>query len=130
MSQILFFGCQNGKYGHFAFAPGWRLASGREARILEKNDGKLAPKSKHGNQIEGKARVVYGIDEDGGYALLSFWDRSVDSRPGSNVIFFVHIEPNDSCDDEEILKRCKEAWPEVFARFKFEVEIVSESYSR
>lgn len=49
--------------------------------------------------------------------ILAFKDNSVDTRPGSHSTFVIEGLPT----PEDALRLCKEQWPEVFERFKFEV---------
>ena len=88
---VLFFGCHGcfgsrPQAGHFL----WRKPGPRSSLTdLEQTpwgyalDSKLAPA---GPQIEGRA-LCHHAD---GWTALAWWDRSVDSRPGSNAAVLVH----------------------------------------
>ncbi len=47
-----------------------------------------------------------------GWTAISFWDRSGDSRPGSNTSFLCHAEITAA----ELLALAREQWPHVFSR--------------
>jgi hypothetical protein len=52
-----------------------------------------------------------------GWTLLSFWDHSVDTRPGSNSAFIAE----GTFTFDEMVMAAKAHWPEVWKRFTFEV---------
>lgn len=62
---------------------------------------------------DGRARV----EQRDGWTALSFWDHSVDSRPGScsTFVFDRLLSPEDA------LAAAREAFPPIFARFDFDV---------
>lgn len=84
MPEMLFFGAVK-QPGHFLH----RANGQRAGRSIERSlpfragilDGGLLPES--GEQPEGAA----GHCELNGWTIVSFWDRSVDKRPGSNSAF-------------------------------------------
>ncbi len=65
------------------------------------------------DQIDGK---LYLKKKDG-WTALGFWDRSVDSRPGSNSVFLVAKD----WTAEQILKEAELQWPEVCGRKGFPI---------
>lgn len=79
-------------------------------RIL---DTGLLPEN--GAQIEGKGSITHIND----WTIVSFWDRSVDSRQGSNSAFIV----NTKMDLEEFIRKAKEVFPSLWKRFDFELNI-------
>ena len=111
-----YFGCWN-EPGHFL-----RSANGRTHhvdatlpddfplmwRIL---DGGLLPPCRP--QVEGIATFIH----INGWTVLSFWDRSVDKRPGCNSAFLLRgIYTFDvAC------KAAAEMFPTVWGRFQFEI---------
>ena len=113
--NIYYFGCI-GQHGHYMFKPGSRMT---DWMFLDKNpwghsiDGRLCPDEK---QIEGQAR----IHQKDGWTALSFWDRSIDRRPGSNSNF---LAEGDHTFDEMMLL-ANEHFPEVMERFVFNIELV------
>lgn len=125
MPDIIFFGCRNGEVGHFPFQRPWIWAKGWEGEVLRQSDGKFAPRDNRGQELpQGQAKVHRIADENGIYAILAFWDRSVDPRGASNAMFLVPSELLGDGDDARVLELAREAWPEVFKRFKFEVTLV------
>lgn len=104
--------------GHYLYGPGGiRVRSRTEQRstkipwALGELDGGLCPKSKGQN---GVAAVHHRDD----WSALSFWDRSGDSRPGSNSTFLVD-EPN--LTFQELFDKALEAFPTIWFRFNFSV---------
>lgn len=80
-----------------------------------KIDGTLCPQKI--NQAEG----VVAHDQKDGWTAIAFWDRSVDSRFGSNSAFLIHAEVS----AEEAWRLAKERFPQVCARFKFPIKLLS-----
>lgn len=74
-----YFGCDK-QAGHHAFDEGRRRPPYERAIIFSHLDGTLPP------QPEGRNLYVASFSRLGGWNMtaLSWWDRSVDSRPGSN----------------------------------------------
>lgn len=66
-----------------------------------------------GTQVQGWA----ALHKRDGWTLISFYDRSVDSRPGSNSSFLA--EGNFTF--EEMLGIAREYFPRVMSRFTFEI---------
>lgn len=79
--KCLYFGCID-RPGHYLFEPGSTPCRNRWERWASKRDGSLAPEF---NTISGKA-LLHHFD---GFTVVAFWDRSVDSRSGSNSMFIV-----------------------------------------
>jgi hypothetical protein len=65
-------------------------------------------------QVEGLA----SLHHKDGWTALSFWDRSVDDRYGSNSNFFINVE----LDWDDMIEECKATWPNIWKRFKFEIK--------
>lgn len=57
------------------------------------------------------------VERRDGWTAVSFWDRSVDSRPGSSSTFVFDAE----LDDDAALATARELFPPIFARFDFPV---------
>lgn len=57
----------------------------------------------------------YFFEQRDGWTCLSFWDQSVDTRPGSNGAFLC----NEIVTPAELVRRAQKGWPEVFARSGF-----------
>ena len=89
-------------------------------------DGQFAPrKAKTAGQYiggkgeefpQGQARLTHIK----GWTVVSFWDRTGDSRGNSNTAFVF----DERLSGEDALRIAREKFPELFARFTFEVEIV------
>lgn len=86
-------------------------------------DGKFAPKTKPKTYYEvaqefpqGQARLTYIK----GWTIISFWDRTGDSRGASNTAFVF----DEKLSGDEALRIAREKFPKLFERFTFEVEIV------
>lgn len=75
-----YFGC-DGQSGHHLHDE--RLSRIHGERGFERFDGGLCPPAAEGLYIAALTRLG-GL----GYSALAFWDQTIDSRPGSNSIFF------------------------------------------
>lgn len=123
-----FFGCW-GRSGHYLFVPGGCSPSKDEIealpRALRRPDGTLAPGRRRylnrpadvdsEDQVEGLAALHY-VE---GWTALSLWDRSVDTRLGSNSTFIVR----GTLSFDEMLERSRALFPSIWARFKFAVRL-------
>src|SRR4051794_21605890 len=123
LPPIIYNGCHE-RVGHFFFAPGMRSESfwDRDAyqlnrRELCKLDAGFAPQNTF---AQGEAWFHVGNVNGVKYMVISFWDNSIDSRPGSHSTFLILGEP--LCFNDAIAK-CREMFKEVFVRFKFEVKL-------
>ncbi len=80
---------------------------------LLKFDGTLAPSD---NKVPYVA-VISRLDNIGAWAV-SFWDNTIDTRPGSNSIFFI---PQNkvivNIKAHQLLTQCKNIFPEIWTRF-------------
>lgn len=118
IAQWLYFGCGTGS-GHYLFTEGrasWRAKDER----LEYFDGKLAPQ-------RPAHRYVAAFSILGGQQLaaLSWWDNSVDHRPGSNSIIFAPL--NEAGAPEAMLEEAQRRFPWVFSRLPQPVRLFSEA---
>jgi hypothetical protein len=132
---ILFFGCRNESKGHYLFdrrmdTPRYPDPEGhgflQGFRIIPWNvniDSGLAPrtssKSEAPNGVAGFHQNVAWVGAPGEvvWSALAWWDNSVDTRPGSNCAFLVDRR----CTPAELLAEARAAFPQIFARFKYEV---------
>lgn len=73
-------------------------------------DGNFCPR---GPEIEGRANLWTGA----GWTVLSFWDRSVDSRGKCNSVFIMR----GTFTFDEAVARAKERFPAIFERFTFKI---------
>ena len=114
IAHVIYFGCMD--QGHHAHRPGGeKLRFGvhhtRKYQWIQQLDGFLPPQGV--SQLQGAA-TFHSIH---GFSIVSFWDRSQDTRPGSSSTFFVE----GAWTYEETLERALEAFPKVFARFMFDI---------
>lgn len=108
--RVLHYGCWN-DVGHYLRESRY-LYGDRKDLPWDNIDGGLCPDKING-QIQGDA-ILHHRD---GWTAISFWDRSVDSRGGSNSNFFA--EGNHSF--EEMVQIAKDKFPNIMSRFKFEI---------
>lgn len=112
--DILYYGCY-GESGHHFWTedlflnPRWAMVT-KEIPWGTEVDGGLCPR---GRQVQGLAL----LHQKDGWTALAFWDRSVDSRPGSHSAFLVR----QTLDFEAMVAVCKETFPRVWDRYTFEV---------
>jgi hypothetical protein len=111
---VLYFGCWD-RPGHFLFQPNgqWPLSHatpfGSFGEQLDRDHYKPE------EQTEGVARLTH----DSGWTILAFWDRSVDRRSGCHSTF---LAPG-TWSAEEMIAGAREAFPSVWARYRFEVRM-------
>lgn len=120
--QPWFFGCW-GRIGHYLWSPAGVLYRRESARLPWSDiDCVLCPgnRNRHGDvkpldQIEGAARLHVKDD----WTALAWWDRSVDTRSGSNAAIFipgVH-------DVHSALTIGRETFPSMFAQYEYEIRV-------
>lgn len=114
---MYYFGCI-GRPGHYLWDQQlrrlWQTPRHFPLSHYEILDGGFLPP---GEQEQG--RVV--IWRTSGWAIASFWDRSVDTRHGCSSSFVLECE--DGLSDTAIMDRCRAAFPTIFARFTFAVSV-------
>ena len=102
--EVLYFGCLR-EAGHYLHSKPYRRLNYEGTPWGVWLDTGLLPK---GEQYDGQ---VFSAKKDG-WTAIAFWDRSVDTRPGSNSAFLVQADiPTD-----ELMRLAREQWPEVFSR--------------
>lgn len=116
MGKWLYFGCHNGP-GHYLWVEG--MISTHAHGLPRNFDGLLAPQNTRKPYIASVSRL-----EGWGMSALSFWDYSVDSRPGSNSIIFA---PSLTITPEEFLSEAKRRFPQVFARIPGDVVLMGDA---
>jgi hypothetical protein len=113
--KVYYYGCMD-RPGHHLYLP----TTTPDESVLRSNpwkydvDGGLAPT---GPQIEGLASVHHRR----GWTALSFWDRSVDHRPGSCSTLLARGD----WDFSQMLELFQTHFPQVVSRFKFEIRELS-----
>jgi len=108
----LYFGCYE-EPGHFVIAKNLRRVSSDDVNriYLQKHDAKLPPQGL--NQKEGVYSWLF-VDSK---TIISFWDRSVDSRHGSHSTFMFEgrLARHVAVSAIEI------HFPTIFSRFNFDL---------
>ena len=113
----LYFGCYRSP-GHFLFKPGMREPYDREMQNLRNFDGLLPPQDSRAGYVATVSRL-----EAWGVTALAFWDYTVDSRSGSNSVFYA---PSLTIAPEELMAQARAQFPEVWARLP-EVKLLAAS---
>lgn len=117
-----YFGCWRDS-GHYLWAPGRCSVWGNHDCPWQdyELDAKLAPGT---TLVRGRHRTpheqpegIAALHHKDGWTAIAFWDRSVDRRSGSNSAFI--LRGTHSFD--ETLRLARDAFPEIFARFAFEI---------
>ena|ERR1019366_3343006 len=116
--RVYYFGC-NEQAGHYMHEPNMvhRSVDTERGRFLYDNpwglyiDGDLCMEGKR--QIEGEALIHHKDD----WTAMAFWDRSVDTRPGSNSVFLAEGTFN----FDEMMALAKEYFPQVLNRISFTI---------
>lgn len=124
-----YFGCI-GQSGHYMFGAhgDWKekdqaycempWGDGRGAGV----DGTLLNNAREPDQVTGRVVSTVGKRGERWWWVFAWWDRSVDSRPGSNSALFVSgFGPNNR---EAAFKFACEKWPQVVSRQKLPLVLV------
>ena len=120
--HVLYFGCLGGTGHHLWQPPGIGFHA---HRVLpwESVDATLPPQKNPSKGMYSAIEAPQGhasLRYKDGWTALAFWDRSVDTRSGSNSNFFVRGDHT----FDEMVKIAKDAFPRVWSRFPFEVVLV------
>jgi hypothetical protein len=103
----LYYGCKN-DVGHMVWGTNGSYLprhKGEDVSFLAHKDGQLAPKD------SGKAgRAI--LHRWPGFSIVAYWDYAVDSRPGSNSMFFLpgRLSPS------EAVAEIERYFPEIWLR--------------
>jgi hypothetical protein len=110
LRKVYFFGCWNDDTGHYLHEPtGRSVHRGTDATPWGMSiDGVLPPA---GPDVQGRC-LLHHKD---GWTALAFWDRSVDTRPGSNAALLVEGE----FSFEDMVDLFVRHFPGVLKRFSF-----------
>lgn len=113
----LYFGCSNDILGHFV---SWADEKPNDELIyrLQYIDGRLAP-----NNTKGYQARFWHLTDVGLYAV-SFWDYTVDKRPGSNFTFLT----DQKMKLVDMLPYFAKIFPKEYARFP-EIELLQDEFS-
>lgn len=117
LTRIFYFGCL-GDVGHYLWdhmSMSTRLVPTDFPCDWHELDGRFltVPKSVPG--IEGYGSLVHL----NAWTILSFWDRSVDTRPGSLSVFVIH----GTLTFDEAVASAQEWFPRIWQRYKFQVQL-------
>lgn len=108
-----YFGCWD-RAGHHVYTPQGTYAERYDpATFLERLDGLLPPADE--SQMEGAAKLYHF----NGCTVLSFWDRTIDKRPGSSSTFLM---PGKLAFGE-MVELCEHNFPGIYRRFPFPIVI-------
>jgi hypothetical protein len=107
ITDWLYFGCYR-RPGHYLFKPGMREPYSPDMRKLLNFDGLLPPQNNGAGYVATVSRL-----EAWGVTALAFWDYTVDSRGGSNSVFYA---PSLTISPDRLLAEARERFPEVWAR--------------
>ncbi len=117
--MIYYFGCV-GNVGHYLWDQNYcnpKMDSlPDDFPTLGKLDGNFIT-SIDSKQTQGEVTYLWYNH----YTIIAFWDRSIDSRLGSNSCFVLEGD----LGYDEAIKLAKEAYPNIWKRFKFNVQIVN-----
>lgn len=111
MREVLFFGCRDVP-GHYLYARGKSIQYESSPWGTALDGGILTPDYYHADKtITGEVAVAH----KNGWTAIAFWDRSGDSRPGSNSAFLI----SEIITGDELLDLARQQWPEIFSRPDF-----------
>lgn len=106
-----YFGCI-GRAGHYLFAaPGSPRIEYTDTPFRHQIDGRFCPP---GAQVQGRAQLTH-LE---GWTAISYWDRTVDARPGSNSNFLVPAY----ADFDQMVELATRHFPTVLARLPSPIE--------
>jgi hypothetical protein len=112
MNDIFYFGCRR-EAGHYLWQGNrraWDNVPDDFPCTTTPDAVFLSPK---GPEVEGLASFCHL----GGWTIISFWDRSVDTRGKCNSTFIAR-----GCFDfDSMCAKSREAFPDIWQRFKFSV---------
>ena len=109
--KTYYFGCWDEMKGHYLKDENKKSISFHNNDLPWENfDGELAPKNTN------KAGIAK-IHHKGNWTALSFWDYSIDQRPGSNSIFFIEGIHG----FHHIIEFIKKYFPDIVKRFNFQI---------
>ena len=124
MKVLLYFGCPRSGVGHYLQAPGGDILQCRNATPWGNGiDGRLAPACDASGRVT-EAQGLIAVHRKDGWTALAWWDRSQDTRPGSNSAIFV---ASPDIGPEAALALGRKQFPWVFKRMKFELVLPMEN---
>lgn len=132
--MILYFGCWSKKQiGHYLYEPNGQNPrfSRRDGGVTDRwemiipwgfnIDGGLAPRD-NGQSAYGVAayhllHAFAGTKEEKWWSVISWWDSSADTRPGSSSTFII----DQRVDAESLLAAARTKFPTIFERFDYPI---------
>lgn len=125
--RFFYFGCYRDS-GHYLWQPGPEEPGEIRPRTVtdfpwtvEDLDDGFCPKTHNHRPDNGVALLTHAK----GWTILSFWDNSVDRRPGSHSTFLA----DEIYDFHPMVWQCKQAFPQVWSRYKFTVSEIEKERS-
>ena len=117
-SDIYYFGVwSKNDLGHFLFKPGRR----NSISIYNSPPGfPLEPRALDGGLLNPNERGVEGVASvwrGEGWTIVTFCDRSADTRPGCSSSFVCRGD----LGLDEVMAKAREAFPSIVERFDFEI---------
>ncbi len=105
--EVLYFGCKDvaGHYLYSKFTPNMRYESTPWGKHLD--GGLLA------NNFNTTPTGKVSVSHKDGWTAIAFWDRSGDSRGGSNSVFLIASDVT----GDQLLAMARVQWPEIFDRW-------------
>jgi hypothetical protein len=112
IDELYFFGCRKDSYstGHYAYLGRDRCDNGSKNSL---DSGLL----RIAEIPERQGRGCYA--QVGTFSIVTFWDYTGDKRSGSNSAFFAEGRHT----AEQLLAAAREQYPEIWARFTFEIKL-------
>lgn len=107
IEALYYFGCWD-SFGHFLHAPDGRRLWHGAGPFHNDLDSEYAPKGGVQNEY------VSEITHKGGWTVLAMWDRSFDTRPGSNAAFVAE----GTHTSEDMWNAARQFFPTITARLK------------
>ena len=109
--RIYYFGCKE-ESGHFLWKPNQITTAHYQLSGLPWKyiDTALCPQT---TSQQGVAKIHH----KDGWTAMAFWDKSIDSRPGSNSVFFYE----DLLEYDQMIEAFEEHFPNIYNRFKFQI---------
>lgn len=114
-TKVWYFGCV-GREGHYLHRFDTPYPVRGELAPVELLDRAEVWCATSPSQYQGWARLTHAF----GFTFIGFYDRSVDSRPGSFSLFIIH----DFLEWEKAVAAARAAFPEIWRRYTFEVKLV------
>lgn len=125
--EVLFYGCW-ASIGHHLVRPNGTSAHDMDRQIPWSRRELLC----HQHRFDHTDRIPYDTPQPEGQAMLrhktgwtalAFWDRSVDDRKNCSSVYFA----KGTYDSQRMIAMCKSAYPNIWARYKFDVSVVEVS---